>query len=93
MANDRSIVLNGRTAVNIGLVIMLCTSLVASAVTWGKMQAQLAAKLDQATAEKDFVRKADLSRQLDAIEARLGRIEDKVDRLLEHQARGERAAL
>ncbi len=75
-------VINGRTALSIGLVITLVTWIAATAVTWGKMQAQIAGKLDCAVAERDFVRKTDLARQLDAIEARLQRIEDKLDMLL-----------
>lgn len=81
--------INGRTAVSVGLVVVLAGSLIATAVTWGKMQAQICAKLDRADAERDFVRKEELSRQLDSIERRLTRIEDKIDRLLEETpARG-----
>ena len=86
MAGNGNVVLNGRTAVNIGLVVMLLGSLIATAVTWGKMQAQLSAKLDCAAAERDFVRKEDLARQLDAIQQRLIRIEDKLDRMLQVEA-------
>ena len=71
-----------RTAVSLGLVIMLAGALIATAVAWGRMQAQLAEKLDCTVAERDFVRQSELSRQLDSIDCRLTRIEDKVDRLL-----------
>jgi hypothetical protein len=77
-----ALVINGRTAVSIGLVITLLGSLIAAAVSWGKMQAQLAAKLDCAVAEREFVRQAELSRQLDSMDRRLARIEDKLDKLL-----------
>ena len=79
-------ILTSRTAVSIGLVIALVTTLVATAATWGKMQAQLAAKLDRADAERNFVRKEDLARQLDAIQQRLVRIEDKLDHVIEAKA-------
>ncbi len=71
-----------RTAVSLGLVIMLAGALIATAVAWGKMQAELTAKLDSSAAERDFVRQTELSRQLDSIDCRLTRIEDKMDRLL-----------
>ncbi len=71
-----------RTAVSLGLVIMLAGALVASAVAWGRMQAQLSEKLDCSAAERDFVRQSELSRQLDSIDCRLTRMEDKMDRLL-----------
>jgi hypothetical protein len=71
-----------RTAVSLGLVIMLAGALVASAVAWGRMQAQLSEKLDCSAAERDFVRQSQLSRQLDSIDCRLTRMEDKMDRLL-----------
>jgi hypothetical protein len=71
-----------RTAVSLGLVIMLAGALIATAVAWGRMEAQLAEKLDCSTAERDFVRQSALSRQLDSIDCRLTRMEDKMDRLL-----------
>jgi len=79
---ENGTIINARTAVSLGLVLALLGALVASAATWGKMQAQLEAKLDRAEAERDFVRQVELSRQLDSIEARLTRMEGKLDRAL-----------
>jgi uncharacterized protein HemX len=80
--SNNGVVINSRTAISVGLVVAIVSALVGSAVTWGKMQGQLCAKLDSVVAERDFVRKTELSRQLDSIEARLARLEDKIDRLL-----------
>ncbi len=82
------VVISGRTAISLGLVLALLSALAASAATWGKMEVQVGAKLDRADAERDFVRKAELSRQLDSIEARLTRIEDKLDKALTRKGEG-----
>ncbi|MCX7597353.1 MAG: hypothetical protein N2512_00605 [Armatimonadetes bacterium] len=83
--NNNSVQITPRAAVSLGLALMLAGSLVAAAVTWGRMEAQIAAKLDCAVAERDFVRKADLADRLDAIERRLMRIEDKLDQIFNTQ--------
>lgn len=84
---NNSVQITPRAAVSLGLALMLAGSLVAAAVTWGRMEAQIATKLDCTVAERDFVRKADLADRLNAIERRLIRIEDKVDRLFDQQQR------
>lgn len=72
-----------RAAVSLGLVVMLLGAMVATAVTWGKMETTIGTKLDCSVAERDFVRKTDMAGRLDAIDKRLTRIEDKLDRLME----------
>jgi len=81
-----SVEITPRAAVSLGLALMLAGSLVAAAVTWGRMEAQIATKLDCTVAERDFVRKTDLSERLDSIERRLSRIEDKIDQLISRKA-------
>ena len=90
--NSNGFTINGRTAVSLGLVLALLSALIASAVAWGRMQQQVCTKLDQAQAERDFVRKADLSRQLDSIDRRLTRIEEKLDRALQARELATKAA-
>lgn len=80
--HNNSVQITPHAAVSLGLALMLAGSLVAAAVTWGRMEAQIAAKLDCTVAERDFVRKTDLADRLEAIERRLIRIEDKLDRLV-----------
>ncbi len=79
-----------RAAMSLGLVVTLVAALVATAITWGKMEAQIASKIDISIAERDFVRKQELTEKLDCIDRRLTRIEDKLDRLLANSVPRER---
>lgn len=83
MASGGNSVINGKTAVSVSLLIMVLGALVGAAVTWGKMQAQLDAKLDKARAAEVYATRADLHDLADQIDRRLTRIESKLDRLLE----------
>lgn len=78
---ENGVQLTPRMAVSLGLIITLVGALVATAVTWGKMEAQVATKMDCSAAERDFVRKTDLTERLDSIDRRLTSIEAKIDRL------------
>lgn len=87
MANN-GLTLTSNSRVTLGLLVAIAALAAAAASGWVNVWAQANQALSRTEAYQTFVAKIDYTREQDELCARLGRIEDKIDRLAEKQRAG-----
>ena len=81
MARQPVLLNNNHTYISVGAILALVALLVSVCIGYGRLLEATNAKLDKAEAAQHYVDRADFQKTLDRIDARLSRIEDKVDKL------------
>jgi len=81
MARQPVLLNNNHTYISVGAILALVALLVSVCIGYGRLLEATNAKLDKAEAAHQYVERGDFQKGLDRIDARLSRIEDKVDKL------------
>ncbi len=83
MANGNGVTLGPNSRISVGLLVTLIGLVLVAASGWVSMAVQANSALSREAAYQTFVAKSDYTQDQSDLCARLTRIEDKLDRLVE----------